>query len=62
MPNQFQQPGVTIRHDKCLRCGVDKVQNRKDQKLRPGRWPCLTGGSHRFTERITEPKDARSRA
>ncbi|ALY08846.1 hypothetical protein DRROBERT_27 [Arthrobacter phage DrRobert] len=37
-----------VRTDKCLRCGTPREQHRRDQKLAPGRFPCITGGSHRF--------------
>ncbi|AZS11169.1 hypothetical protein SEA_WAWA_31 [Arthrobacter phage Wawa] len=34
--------------DKCAVCGVPKDQHRKDQKAKPGIFPCLHGGSHKF--------------
>ncbi|QDH48216.1 hypothetical protein SEA_MAMAPEARL_28 [Arthrobacter phage MamaPearl] len=33
----------------CAFCETPKKQHRKDQKLRPGRFPCLDGGSHKFS-------------
>ncbi|QPO16959.1 hypothetical protein KDJ01_gp27 [Arthrobacter phage Kittykat] len=40
--------GVWEYRDTCAVCGVPKDQHRRDQKLRPGQFPCLHGGSHKF--------------
>ncbi|ALY09985.1 hypothetical protein FDH62_gp27 [Arthrobacter phage Pumancara] len=54
MNRAYTRPGTLHRYDKCQRCGVPKDQNRKDQKASPGKWPCLNGGSHKFT--VWEPE------
>ncbi|ALY08564.1 hypothetical protein BENNIE_27 [Arthrobacter phage Bennie] len=55
--------GFFERLDKCDVCGTPKDQHRKDQKLRPGKFPCLHGGSHKFSVWVpdeAEDRDCRS--